>query len=144
MSNRKWSVVVFILAIIASYFFVKCFFLGCFQRFLGLEEYNNSVGWREIFTPIGVIFCFFLISVTLGSIISFIKDEYKRGMEVGLLCGLFWGLIIGIPFGTIFWITMGWKTAMSILTYCLICGSVRGICRGVKEELFSKERFDRY
>jgi len=145
MEQRKWSAIIFMLATIASYFFVKCLFLECFEKFLALEEYSPGyAGWKELFTPLGVIICFVLVSTIIGSAISFIRDENKRGMEVGVLCGIFWGSIIGIPLSVLFWITTDWETAISLLTYCFILGSIYGLCRGLREELFSRERFDRY
>lgn len=145
MESRKRSALVFMLTIAVSYFFIKCIFLECFEKFLALGEYNpGNTGWKELFTPFGVIICFILASTILGSAISFIRDENKKGMAVGVLCGIFWGLIIGIPFSLIFWISMGWERAMSILTYCFIISSIYGLYKGLKEELFSKEKLDRY
>lgn len=145
MENRKWSALIFMLTIVVSYFFIRCIFLECFEKFLALGEYNpGNIGWKQLFTPIGVIICFVLISAMIGSLISFIRDENKRGMEVGLLCGIFWGSVIGIPFSTLFWITTDWETAISLLTYCFIISSIYGLCRGIREELFSKERTNRY
>lgn len=139
MKNKIWPLSIAIMAFIIESFLVKFWLLEKLMNFIFLDPYYyQSLTWRNLSLPLGIIISFFLVCIIFGSLIKTFKD-YKQGMGVGFMCGIFWGLFLGIPGGIFFGFAINGYTGLSVLVYSLLGTSVYGVLRGIKEELFPQE-----